>query len=260
MKKFMEFDNRLILVLVAAVGIYAVFLFMSDFNIMTEKISNMASASWSGIVRNAFSKTYLTSLMELVKIATDDNEATAKKWFRNKIGSYIPNVYTKLVNDPYFRDIQSILDNVKHRTGIEVQVKYNFRGEPLKYDGDFNERIWRTMFNPLGTTKIKEDVVAEEILRLGQNISPFKKFLKGTEVDLTQFINPKTGQKTYTPLIAISLMVFYVYAAQCMATFAVVKSETNGWKWPIFMMVYMTLLAYGMSFMVFQVGRMLGFV
>ena len=40
MKKFMEFDNRLILVLVAAVGIYAVFLFMSDFNIMTEKISN----------------------------------------------------------------------------------------------------------------------------------------------------------------------------------------------------------------------------
>ena len=73
-------------------------------------------------------------------------------------------------------------------------------------------------------------------------------------------INPKTGQNTYTPLIAISLMVFYVYAAQCMATFAVVKTETNGWKWPIFMMVYMTLLAYGMSFMVFQVGRMIGFV
>ena len=73
-------------------------------------------------------------------------------------------------------------------------------------------------------------------------------------------VNPKTGQNTYTPLIAISLMVFYVYAAQCMATFAVVKTETNGWKWPIFMMVYMTLLAYGMSFMVFQVGRMIGFV
>jgi len=72
--------------------------------------------------------------------------------------------------------------------------------------------------------------------------------------------NPKTGQNTYTPLIAISLMVFYVYAAQCMATFAVIKSETNGWKWPIFMMAYMTLLAYGMSFMVFQVGRMIGFV
>ena len=73
-------------------------------------------------------------------------------------------------------------------------------------------------------------------------------------------INPKTGQHTYTPLIAISLMVFYVYAAQCMATFAIVKTETNGWKWPIFMIVYMTLLAYSMSFIVFQAGRMIGFV
>jgi len=72
-------------------------------------------------------------------------------------------------------------------------------------------------------------------------------------------INPKTGKNTYTPLIAISLMVFYVYAAQCMATFAIVKTETNGWKWPIFMIVYMTTLAYGMSFLVIKIGGFLGF-
>ena len=71
--------------------------------------------------------------------------------------------------------------------------------------------------------------------------------------------DPETGQKTYSPLIAISLMVFYVYAAQCMVTFAVIKTETNGWKWPIFMIVYMTLLAYFASLLVFQVGRALGF-
>ena len=72
-------------------------------------------------------------------------------------------------------------------------------------------------------------------------------------------INPKTGKNVFTPLIAISLMVFYVYAAQCMVTFAVVKTETNTWKWPIFMIVYMTALAYGASFIIFQVGRFLGF-
>jgi len=72
-------------------------------------------------------------------------------------------------------------------------------------------------------------------------------------------VNPKTGKNTYTPLIAISLMVFYVYAAQCMATFAIVKTETNGWKWPIFMIVYMTTLAYGMSFLVIRIGTFLGF-
>jgi ferrous iron transport protein B len=54
-------------------------------------------------------------------------------------------------------------------------------------------------------------------------------------------------------------MVFYVYAAQCMATFAVVRTETNTWKWPIFMIVYMTALAYMMSFIVFNGGRMIGF-
>jgi len=72
-------------------------------------------------------------------------------------------------------------------------------------------------------------------------------------------IDEKTGNKTYTPLIAISLMVFYVYAAQCMVTFAVIKTETNGWKWPIFMIFYMTTLAYTASLLVFQVGRFLGF-
>jgi len=73
-------------------------------------------------------------------------------------------------------------------------------------------------------------------------------------------INPKTGKNVYTPLVAISLMVFYVYAAQCMVTFAVVRTETNTWKWPIFMIGYMTLLAYLMSFIVFQGGRFLGFI
>ena len=73
-------------------------------------------------------------------------------------------------------------------------------------------------------------------------------------------VDPRTGRHVYTPLVALSLMIFYVYAAQCMATFAVVRTETNTWKWPIFMIVYMTLLAYFMSLLVFQGGRFLGFM
>jgi len=72
-------------------------------------------------------------------------------------------------------------------------------------------------------------------------------------------INPETGKNVFTPLVAISIMVFYVYAAQCVATFAIVKTETNTWKWPIFMIVYMTLLAYIMSFIVYNFGLYLGF-
>lgn len=73
-------------------------------------------------------------------------------------------------------------------------------------------------------------------------------------------LNQKTGKNRYNILTALSLMVFYVYAAQCMATFAMVKQETNSWKWPVFMIVYMTILAYGMSFIVYQTGLYLGLV
>ena len=71
--------------------------------------------------------------------------------------------------------------------------------------------------------------------------------------------NPVTGKSIFTPLVALSLMVFYVYAAQCMATFAIVKRETNSWKWPVFMVVYMTGLAYFGSLIVYQGGLMMGF-
>ncbi len=72
-------------------------------------------------------------------------------------------------------------------------------------------------------------------------------------------VNPVTGLPKYTPLVALSIMVFYVYAAQCMATFAIVKNETNSWKWPLIMIVYMTGLAYIGSLLVYQGGQMLGF-
>ena len=67
------------------------------------------------------------------------------------------------------------------------------------------------------------------------------------------------GSPTFTVLVALSLMVFYVYAAQCMATFAIVKNETNSWKWPMIMMVYMSLLAYFGALLVYQGGLFLGF-
>ena len=72
-------------------------------------------------------------------------------------------------------------------------------------------------------------------------------------------MNPSTGLPVFTPLVAVSLMVFYVYAAQCMATFAIIRRETNTWKWPLFMIVYMNVLAYLVSLLVYQGGLWLGF-
>ena len=66
------------------------------------------------------------------------------------------------------------------------------------------------------------------------------------------------GSPVHTPLTSVSLMVFFVLACQCMATVAVVKRETNSWRWPIFMVVYMTVLAYVASLLVYQGGLLLG--
>jgi ferrous iron transport protein B len=66
--------------------------------------------------------------------------------------------------------------------------------------------------------------------------------------------NPVTGLPTFTALTAICLMVYYVLAMQCMSTVAVVKRETNSWRWPLFQIAYMTALAYAGTFIVYHVG------
>jgi ferrous iron transport protein B len=60
--------------------------------------------------------------------------------------------------------------------------------------------------------------------------------------------------RTAPPAAATSLLVFFVLAMQCISTIAVVRRETNSWRWPIFMFGYLTVLAYVGSFLVYQIG------
>jgi ferrous iron transport protein B len=63
------------------------------------------------------------------------------------------------------------------------------------------------------------------------------------------------GTPVYNLATGLSLLIFYVLAMQCMSTLAVVKRETRSWKWPLIQLVYMTALAYGMSWMVYVIFR-----
>jgi ferrous iron transport protein B len=60
------------------------------------------------------------------------------------------------------------------------------------------------------------------------------------------------GTPLYTLATGISLMIFYLFAMQCMSTLAVVRRETRSWKWPLVQLTYMTTLAYLMSFIAYQ--------
>jgi ferrous iron transport protein B len=62
------------------------------------------------------------------------------------------------------------------------------------------------------------------------------------------------GNPVWTPLVAVSLLVWFVLALQCMSTIAITRRETGGWRWPIFMVVYMNVLAYAGSLVVYQAG------
>lgn len=76
------------------------------------------------------------------------------------------------------------------------------------------------------------------------------------DTTLKQKMNGATredGTKVYTLATAVSLMVFYLLAMQCMSTLAVVKRETRTWKWPAIQLVYMTGLAYVMSWVAYQI-------
>lgn len=65
-------------------------------------------------------------------------------------------------------------------------------------------------------------------------------------------INPHTGEKTFNFATSLSLLVFYVFAMQCMSTLAVTKRETKSWKWAMVQLVYMSVLAYVGAFAVYQ--------
>ena len=67
------------------------------------------------------------------------------------------------------------------------------------------------------------------------------------------------GSLVYTPLLAVTLMVFYVFALQCVSTVAIVRRETNSWKWPAFQWAYMGALAWVLAFLTFHGGHLLGF-
>lgn len=65
-------------------------------------------------------------------------------------------------------------------------------------------------------------------------------------------LNPRTGLPMYNLAVAWSLLIFFVFALQCTSTLAILKKETESWKIPLFMLSYMTLMAYGGSFIAYH--------
>jgi ferrous iron transport protein B len=114
---------------------------------------------------------------------------------------------------------------------------------------------WRIGIGLIGSFAAREVLVSTLGLVYGienadEDDAPLREVIRDAE--------DEAGNPRYSKASALALMVFFVYACQCMSTLAVVRRETRSWKWPAFMLVSMTVIAYVAALLVFQVARALG--
>ncbi|MFQ5503592.1 MAG: ferrous iron transporter B [Planctomycetota bacterium] len=115
--------------------------------------------------------------------------------------------------------------------------------EPLGFD-------WRIGVGLVASMAAREVMVSSlaQIFAVQHGEEDFRKL--GDQLRNTR--DPRSGKSVYTLATAFSLLVFFVYALQCISTLAVMRRETNGWKWPILAFSYMLVIAYVASFLTYQ--------
>lgn len=122
--------------------------------------------------------------------------------------------------------------------------------EPLGYD-------WKMGIGLIGAFAAREVFVGTMgvIYGLGDDVDETSPRLR----DKLRAERRPDGTASYTPLVCLSLLVFFALACQCMTTIAIVYKETKTWAWPAFLFAYTFVLAWVCSFMVYQGGLLLGY-
>jgi ferrous iron transport protein B len=140
------------------------------------------------------------------------------------------------------------------------QIRHSFAGraghlvEPLIAPLGFD---WKMGIGLIASFAARETLVST--LSIVYNVSSNENENSASLIEAVRRARRADGTRAWTPLIAVSMMVFFVLACQCMSTVAIVRRETNSWRWPLFMVGYMLALAYAASFITYQGGRLLGF-
>jgi ferrous iron transport protein B len=137
------------------------------------------------------------------------------------------------------------------------QLKNSFAGrfgrlvEPIFAPAGFDWRINIGVFASLAAREVVVSTLAQiygvENDEAGLNLTQTLQTAK----------DPETGRPLMTLPTALALMAFFVFALQCVSTLAIMRRETNTWRWPALAFIYMSLLAYGAAVVTFQASRTL---
>jgi ferrous iron transport protein B len=141
-----------------------------------------------------------------------------------------------------------------------VQIENSFAGragrliepaiKPLGFD-------WKIGIGLISSFAARETIIST--LSIVYNVGENPENKSSSLVDALRNAKRADGSPLWTPLVGLSLMIFFLLACQCMSTVAIVRRETNSWRWPIFMVSYMLVLAWIGSFITYQGGHLLGF-
>jgi ferrous iron transport protein B len=115
---------------------------------------------------------------------------------------------------------------------------------------------WRIGCAVIASFPAREIVISTlgVVYRLGAEQDESSESLRETLCSATW---PGTDRPVFNVPVALSIMVFFALCAQCAATLAVIRRETNSWRWPAFTFVYMTTLAYVGALATYQIGMLL---
>lgn len=177
----------------------------------------------------------------------------------NRIGLFIKRAGTVILAISILLWALAAFPRTTDQQSAAQQIEYSFAGRtgrliepviaPLGFD-------WRIGIGLISSFAARETIISTLSIVYSVGATP------GEDQTLTSALHGARradGSPVWTPLVALSLMVFFALACQCMSTLAVVRRETNSWRWPLFMICYMFVLAYVASFVTYQGGRLMGF-
>jgi ferrous iron transport protein B len=152
-------------------------------------------------------------------------------------------------------------DGTNSTYAASEQLRHSFAGrmghliEPLIAPLGFD---WKMGIGIIGSFAAREVFVSTMATVYSVEQSDTDEANLKTLVQTLQQQKRADGTQAYTTLTGLTLMVFYVFALQCVSTVAIVRRETNSWKWPVIQWLYMGVLAWGLAFATRHLGLMLG--
>lgn len=174
--------------------------------------------------------------------------------------SYGPRQSMRDINNKY-EVLLNWADTTNAGAVQELKLKMNAEKLEASYAGEFGKIIepiirplgfdWKIGIALLTSLAAREVFVGTVSTIYSANDQEGTDNFSSVKAKMQAEINPATGKPAYSLATIMSLMIFYAFALQCMSTIAIVKKETAGYKWPLVQFLYLTVLAYCGSWIIY---------